>query len=57
LIVIGRPVSAVCPWPWSSTAISCLLAAGFEQRPEIEIDGHQAAVEQYEWPAGAARLV
>jgi hypothetical protein len=30
---------------------------GFEQRPEIEVDGHQATVEQHEWPAGTARLV
>src|SRR6266571_5098944 len=30
---------------------------GFEQRPEIEVDGHQTTVEQHEWPAGTARLV
>ena len=30
---------------------------GFEQRPEIEVDGHQATVEQHKWPAGAVRLV
>jgi hypothetical protein len=30
---------------------------GSEQRPEIEVDGHQATVEQDEWPAGTMRLV
>ena len=30
---------------------------GFEQRPEIEVDGHQATMEQYEWAAGTVRLV
>jgi len=30
---------------------------GFEQRPEIEVDGHQSAVEQHEWPATAVDLV
>jgi hypothetical protein len=30
---------------------------GLEQRPEIEVDGHQATVEQYEWPAGTVPLV
>jgi hypothetical protein len=30
---------------------------GFEQRPEIEDDGHQATVEQYEWPTGTVLLV
>jgi hypothetical protein len=29
---------------------------GLEQRPEIEVDGHQATVEQDEWPAGTVRL-
>ena len=30
---------------------------GFEQRPEIEVDGQQATVEQYERPAAAMNLV
>ena len=30
---------------------------GFEQRPEIEVDGQQATVEQHEWPPSAADLV
>ena len=30
---------------------------GFEQRPEIEVDGHQATVEQDERPTGTMRLV
>jgi hypothetical protein len=29
----------------------------FEQRAEVEIDGHQAAVKQNKWPASAVRLV
>ena len=34
--VIGRPVPAVCPWPWSSTAITCLLAArGWSNGPKL----------------------
>ena len=33
---IGRPVSAVCPWPCSSTAITCLLAArGSSSGPKL----------------------
>ena len=27
---------------------------GFEQRPEIEVDGHQNTVEQYQWPRSRA---
>jgi hypothetical protein len=30
---------------------------GFEQQPEIEVDGQQAAGQQHEWPATAADLV
>jgi hypothetical protein len=30
---------------------------GFQQRPETEIDGQQAAVEQHEWPPAAVDLV
>ena len=30
---------------------------GFEQRPEIEVDGHQATVEQHKGPAGTPLLV
>jgi len=30
---------------------------GLEQRPEIEVDGQQATVEQDKWPAGTVRLV
>ena len=30
---------------------------GFQQRPEIEVDGHQATVEQDKWPTGTMRLV
>jgi hypothetical protein len=30
---------------------------GFEQRPEVDVDGHQATVEQDEWPAATVRLV
>jgi hypothetical protein len=30
---------------------------GSEQRPEIEVDGQQATVEQHEWPPAAANLV
>ena len=36
-IVMARSVSAVCPWPWSSTAITCLLAArGSSNRPKFD---------------------
>src|SRR5262249_57738855 len=30
---------------------------GVEQRPEIEVDGQQATMEQHEWPPTAADLV
>jgi hypothetical protein len=30
---------------------------GLEQRPEIEVDGQQATVEQDKWPTGTVRLV
>ena len=30
---------------------------GFEQRPEVEVDGHQATMKQHEGPAGTVHLV
>src|SRR5579872_5729466 len=57
-IVIGRPVSAVCPCPWELHRDHLPARRHrFEQRPEAEVDGHQATMEQHKRPPAAVDLV